>query len=149
MNQEMTCGWDVETRDRTGWVVCGRAAKARALENLGANRLVCGVHARSARALGYDLEDLPGPGVRVGQVWTDADYRNAGRTLRVDTISDGRAVCTILTNADGHQRLLDDKRGSYGGQDMRGKTVRIRLDRFRPTSTGYRLVTDVPKETNR
>lgn len=78
--------------------------------------------------------------VRPGQVWADADWRSEGRTVRVDRIEDGKAVCTILTNRDAAQRNLDH--GDAWTTDMRGKTTRIRLDRFRPTSTGYRLVTE-------
>jgi hypothetical protein len=71
--------------------------------------------------------------VEPGQVWADSDPRSAGRTLRIERIDGGKAVCTILTNSDAtnvdspHQR------------DMRGKTTRISLTRFKPTSTGYRL----------
>lgn len=80
--------------------------------------------------------------VKPGQVWADNDKRMVGRTLRVDAITssvfttgDGLeadvpyAVCTVLTNRDGH-------RGKPGRQ------VAIRLARFRPTANGYRLVSE-------
>ena len=38
--------------------------------------------------------------VKPGQVWADNDKRAAGRTVRVERIEDGSAVCTILTNRD-------------------------------------------------
>lgn len=82
--------------------------------------------------------------VRPGQIWADNDARNAGRTLRVDRIEmhtfsagalEGKvpyAVCTVLTQADNYPQ------GRIGHQ------VTIMVSRMRPTSTGYRLVTDVP-----
>lgn len=122
MEQEMTCGWEVDRRDRRP-VLCGRTAKAQATENLGADKLVCGVHARSARALGYEVADLPGPDVRVGQVWEDIDKRGYGRQVHVVSVGDTHAT-------------VEDTVG-------KPRRTRVRLDRFRPTSTGYRLVLDV------
>lgn len=63
----------------------------------------------------------PIPSVRPGQVWADNDSRSRGRTVRVVSVDD------------------DGKATVRSG----GKLTRIRLDRFRPTSTGYRLVEDV------
>jgi hypothetical protein len=92
-----------------------------------------------------DLGDDRERHVRPGQVWADANPRQAGRTLRVERIECHilqvgsllaevpHAVCTVLTRADG-----DDRRT--------GHQVTIRVSRMRPTSTGYRLVTDVPTE---
>ena len=71
--------------------------------------------------------------VRTGQVWADNDPRSAGRTLRVDNIENGKAVCTVLTNIEDTALRL---------RDMRGRTTRISLSRFRPTATGYRLILD-------
>lgn len=80
--------------------------------------------------------------VRPGQIWADNDARNEGRTLRVDRIEihafghgvlEGRvphAVCTVLTQPDDRPWALT------------GRQVTIRVSRMRPTSTGYRLVTD-------
>lgn len=60
---------------------------------------------------------------KVGQVWADNDKRSAGRKVRIISIDATHA--TVI--------------------DMRGKRdTRIRLDRFRPTSNGYRLVDDAP-----
>ena len=78
------------------------------------------------------------PDVKPGQIWADSDPRSAGRTLRVDRIEGGKAVCTILANADSTQWRID--RDDRTARDMRGRTTRISLARFRPTSTGYRLV---------
>jgi ABC-type phosphate transport system auxiliary subunit len=78
--------------------------------------------------------------VKPGQIWTDNDKRAAGRTVRVERVEGGKAVCVVLTNRDAAQRELD--RGSPWCTDMRGKTTRISLSRFKPTNTGYRLVKD-------
>jgi hypothetical protein len=74
--------------------------------------------------------------VKPGQIWADNDSRSAGRTLRIDRIIDGETICTVLTNSDSVNTGLAWQR------DMRGKTTRISLARFRPTNTGYRLVRD-------
>lgn len=58
------------------------------------------------------------PTVRAGQVWADNDKRSRGRRVNVDE----------------HHALV---------QSSTGTRTRIRLDRFRPNSTGYRLLTDV------
>jgi hypothetical protein len=55
--------------------------------------------------------------VEPGQVWADNDKRGYGRQVTVQSIDETHATVT------------DGKR-----------TSRIRLNRFRPTSTGYRLV---------
>ncbi|HET9889704.1 MAG TPA: hypothetical protein VFQ42_04315 [Mycobacterium sp.] len=81
--------------------------------------------------------------VKPGTLWADCDPRQVGRTLRVDRITtavfgtlDGQhggevpyAVCTVAT--------------ARGGKPVRsGRRVTIRLSRFRPTSNGYRLVSE-------
>ncbi|WP_190253552.1 hypothetical protein [Dactylosporangium sucinum] len=84
--------------------------------------------------------------VKPGQVWADNDPRCAGRTLRVDAVDDDKALCTILTNSDTTQELIDNPAQSpwYRRSDRRGKQTRISLARFVPTSTGYRLIQDTP-----
>lgn len=60
--------------------------------------------------------------VQVGQIWRSADPRDNGRSvevLEVDLESGKAQVCS-----------------PYG----RGPKTRIRLDRFRPNSSGYKLV---------
>jgi hypothetical protein len=76
--------------------------------------------------------------VKPGQIWADNDWRSKGRTLRVDSVDEVHATCTVLTNSDDVQSRIDSS--SWGFSDTRGKVRRIRLDRFRPTSTGYRLL---------
>lgn len=94
------------------------------------------------------------PEVEPGQVWADSDPRSAGRTVRVvelDVNARGQQVARVvtLTNTDSDQALLDrhgvDAGGGYAGRvwvpsDRRGKVSSIRVDRMRPTSTGYRLL---------
>lgn len=92
--------------------------------------------------------------VKPNQIWADNNPRSAGRTLRVDRIEGTKAVCTVLTNTDEVQERVDGTyqqetfragasapRGMYPS-DRRGKEARISLARFKPTSSGYRLVED-------
>ncbi len=80
-------------------------------------------------------------------MWADNDYRAAGRTLRVTAVDATHATCTVLTD-----RTVSTYRhpGGYvhgtGTTHGVGRTTRIRIDRFRPTTTGYRLVSDVPTD---
>jgi hypothetical protein len=62
------------------------------------------------------------PVVRVGQVWEDNDKRTRGRTLRVVRVEGRRVVCDVFL---------------YGGFS---RQTNISIERFRPTSTGYRLL---------
>lgn len=63
--------------------------------------------------------------VKVGQVWEDNDSRMTyRRPLKVLEIVGDKAIVQ-------HPRGL-------------GSKTRIRLDRFKPTANGYRLVQDVP-----
>jgi hypothetical protein len=68
--------------------------------------------------------------VRVGQVWADNDPRSAGRTLRVFFVTSTHAGCQVLSVA----RNVSERQV--------GKTTTISLSRFKPNSTGYRLITD-------
>jgi len=68
--------------------------------------------------------------VRAGQVWADNDSRCKGRrTLRVEQVVGDKAVCLTLTDWDGRP-------------DGQRRTL-IAVRRFKPTSTGYRLIQDV------
>jgi hypothetical protein len=64
--------------------------------------------------------------VKVGQVWTDSDKRylefGFRRKLLIAAIKDNHAICSVV----GTKRV-----------------VKIRLDRFKPNSTGYELIEDV------
>lgn len=69
--------------------------------------------------------------VKVGQLWQDNDKRNrALRFVRVTAVDETHARCEAW----------------YEEAGSTARTVRIRLDRFRPTSTGYRLIEDTPAE---
>lgn len=58
--------------------------------------------------------------VKPGTVWADKDLREAGRTVRVDSVDDRFAQCTVLTAA------------SCKGDGARtGHRTRISLDRLR------------------
>ena len=70
--------------------------------------------------------------VKVGQVWADNDPRSVGRTIKVIAIGTHSARCETLTPVEGSSR------------DSVGKTRMVALDRFRPTTNGYRLIKDVP-----
>lgn len=79
--------------------------------------------------------------VKPGQVWADNDKRSGQRTLRVERLTEylyssggligpvPYAVCTVLTDRSGKPVKS-------------GRRVEIRVSRFRPTSTGYRLVSE-------
>lgn len=68
------------------------------------------------------------PDVRIGQVWADNDWRSQGRTVIVLDIEDDAAICAVV----------------WPGRRPRRRT-KISLRRFRANSTGYKLVSDVPK----
>lgn len=121
---DIVCMWDTGTVG-LGSRPCGRDPKAQ----LGDGRLVCGVHIRSARALNQQVHDLPAPDVRPGQVWADCDPRSTGRHVRVEAVDGSHAT---VVQCDPHGRVHDDRKPA--------RRTRIRVDRFRPTRTGYRLV---------
>ncbi|WP_416477039.1 hypothetical protein [Streptomyces sp. LKA04] len=74
------------------------------------------------------MTETPTPAV--GQIWQDNDPRSDGRRLLIEWIDDTHAkVRQVALTADGHPVPLPGVRQS-----------RIRLDRFRPTSTGYRYI---------
>lgn len=84
------------------------------------------------------------PKVEVGQIWADNDPRAEGRTLRIAAIVDDHAECIIVTNPDYVQADLDrcEAKGKKAAwtTDRRGRLTTIKISRFRPTSTGYRLL---------
>lgn len=87
--------------------------------------------------------------VKVGQVWKDNDKRCQGRTIRVEKIEhDSRhsvdgpvafAVCITLTES--HERAA--RAGSPNYRSTVGRVVRLRVDRMRPTATGWKLIKQV------
>ncbi|WP_206004870.1 hypothetical protein [Rhodococcus pseudokoreensis] len=66
--------------------------------------------------------------LRVGQVWGDNDPRVKGRTVKVEAIEGEKALCRVLA-------------APFDSPESRtGHATRISVRRFRPTSTGYRLI---------
>jgi hypothetical protein len=59
--------------------------------------------------------------VKVGQVWKDRDWRMNNRRIKVERVDEKYAYCSAV---------------SYPS----GRTIRIRLDRFKATSQGYDLI---------
>jgi hypothetical protein len=74
---------------------------------------------------------MAAPGIRVGQVWQDADRRSRNRTIRVDAVDATHVDATIMSDDLGKQRI--------------GRHTRIAKARMKPTSTGYRLIADAPE----
>lgn len=70
--------------------------------------------------------------VAVGQVWADNDWRSRGRTVRIVGIETNRVLVETVT-------------GTGGKPAPKRKPTRILLNRLRPNSTGYRLVSDPTK----
>lgn len=82
--------------------------------------------------------------VKVGQVWADNDKRAAARTLKVIRVeADTRKGVAKPGEAVAVCEVLTDRKDVAVGQSQVGRIVRIRVDRMRPTSTGYRLVANV------
>jgi hypothetical protein len=77
--------------------------------------------------------------VKPGQVWADNDKRATGRTFRVLRVYSDmkKAACVILTD-----RTPSPRMPVY--RSMVGRTLRMKLSRFRPTANGYRLIQDAP-----
>lgn len=86
--------------------------------------------------------------VAVGQVWADMDKRAVGRQVRVLSVVPGETWSGGLTaGVEGFALVeLVSQRGrpARGHEATQragpGRLTRIRLDRFREGSTGYRLV---------
>jgi hypothetical protein len=61
--------------------------------------------------------------VQVGQIWEECDPRMVGRRIRVVEV--GKTHATVVNSTTGTARK-----------------TRIRLDRFKPSSTGYKMVSE-------
>jgi hypothetical protein len=77
------------------------------------------------------------PEVRVGQVWADNDKRAVGRRVLVIGVDATHATVELCS-----QRGRPARGHEHAQVAEPGRRTRIRIDRFRPTSTGYRLVLD-------
>lgn len=81
--------------------------------------------------------------VKPGQIWQDCDKRGYGRHIRVEAIEDARPA-PDRHSRDVPARAVVVECGIDGRiHGSRPRRTRIRLDRFKPTSNGYRLITDV------
>jgi hypothetical protein len=78
------------------------------------------------------VTDTPTPAV--GQIWQDNDPRAYGRRLRIVEIDGTHAICELTV-----------PRGAGRLHAKPGRRTRIRLDRLRPTSTGYRYIDGGPR----
>lgn len=74
----------------------------------------------------------PTPTPAIGQIWQDNDPRAYGRRLLIVEIGETHAVVEL------HQPRHPVSTAKPG------RRTRIRLDRFRPTTTGYRYVGTTP-----
>lgn len=102
------------------------------------------------------MSAAPAVKVRPGQVWECLHKYDRGRTFQVLRIEHeaGKGadvvVCEILTNSN-HTQTLIDARSTMPWErpsDRRGCETRIRIDRFRQTSSGYRLVEHAEEKTD-
>lgn len=75
--------------------------------------------------------------VQPGQIWEDNDRRAKGRLLRVTGVDDEHATVVLVRKRDA------DRNGCSAKLIVQGSPRRIRLSRFKPTSTGYRRVFEV------
>lgn len=80
------------------------------------------------------------PDVRPGQIWADNNPRSTGRKVRVEYVDSRYAYVVVV-----------DSRYQPWPSETRARHSRILLDRFRPTSTGYRtgyrLIAEAPQDT--
>lgn len=72
------------------------------------------------------------PAPQVGQVWIDNDPRAKERYVLIQDFYQGQAMCA-LCDATGYP---------FGKRAGKRNYTSIRLDRFRPTKSGYRFVSD-------
>lgn len=73
------------------------------------------------------------PKVEIGQVWQDYDIRQRGA-------AGWRLILVIGVHLDTQPPVAYVVSSHDNGQRWGTRRTRIRLDRFKPTSTGYRLL---------
>lgn len=76
--------------------------------------------------------------VKIGQIWVDNDKRAAGRRLKILTV-DEASPGKQLSNGYATAEVISDRRAAL----RTNRHTSILLSRFKPNSTGYRLVKDV------
>lgn len=77
------------------------------------------------------MTETPAP--TVGQIWQDNDPRSYGRYLKITAVDSTHATVRQVALTPQIAAVLPGTRAT-----------RIRLDRLRPTSTGYRYVRTDP-----
>lgn len=75
--------------------------------------------------------------VKVGQIWVDNDKRAAGRQLKILTV-DKAPPGKQLSSGYATAEVISDRRAGL----RTNRQTCILLSRFKPNSTGYRLVKD-------
>lgn len=88
------------------------------------------------------------PSVYPGQVWEDNDWRAKGRLVLIlsvpslDVPDPGEVSVTV--------EVVRSRDGASGREDVRarGRRRAIKLRRFKPTSTGYRLTSLTPADVS-
>ena len=78
--------------------------------------------------------------VKPGQVWADRDWRCEGRQVRVVEVH--REMADGAPFHIGYAIVEQVAHGDPVRAHNNGRRSKIRLDRFKPTSIGYRLVSE-------
>ena len=86
------------------------------------------------------------PDVRPGQIWADNDKRGYGRTVRVVEIVERHIGGRPSMGRGVLHAVVEQVSARDGYRPAGGRRTTIRLDRFRPTASGYRLVQDAPAQ---
>jgi len=86
------------------------------------------------------------PVVRPGQVWADNDPRSEGRRIEVVRLGTHRHRYWSSGEMGYVEEVVPVALCRRVGAKKGGRLTRIRIDRFRPTTTGYRLVADTAEE---
>lgn len=81
--------------------------------------------------------------VKPGQIWADNDPRGYGREVRVIEIVRRHTGGNGAHYPAGVEHAVVEQVDPRGGSGKPGRRSTIRLDRFRPTANGYRLIRDV------
>lgn len=75
-------------------------------------------------------------GVEVGQIWQDNDKRYQS--------PESERLLKVLEVTDTHGKVVTvDRQGNFHPSALRARMTKIRLDRFKPTTTGYRRREDL------
>lgn len=81
------------------------------------------------------------PVVKIGQILADNDLRAKGRTIEVRSVDADHAICEVLTNRTAVSPVSPVPRQVTSSV---GRWVKIKISRFRPTKSGYVLLSEAP-----